>query len=168
MTSPRQDGSTFFVQRETESSCVYVIQTGATAWTSFAAASRLDIYPKNMLVVPHVKKKKSTYRDLVLHAYPIIFSTDSYAARSRLPNPSRLLSFASRYWPRARVPEPGECPGGWEFHSQGCSVHSSRGLPGGLPLSEAAGCPPERKVNKCEVWAGPLLLAELCALYLWL
>lgn len=58
-----------------------------------------------------------------------------------------------RYWPRPQVPEPGGCRGGWGFHSQGCSVHSSHRLPWGLPLSAAAGCHPgrgeeERKKNQ--------------------
>lgn len=149
-----------------------------------ATTFQLDIYLKNTLVLLHVKKKKKhisrpSFAYLSNHlehlpSFPSLqtptttFSTDSYTARPRLPNPSRPLSFASRYWPRARAPEPGGCPGGVEFHSQGCSVHSSRRLPWGLPLSGAAGCPPERKVNKCEVWAGPPLLPVLCALYLWL
>lgn len=60
-------------------------------------------------------------------------------------NPPRVLSSTPAYWPRPRVPEPGGCPGGWVFHSQGCSVHSSRRPPWGLPLSAAAGCLPEKQ-----------------------
>lgn len=48
----------------------------------------------------------------------------------------------SRDRPHPRVLEPGGCHGGWEFHSRGCSVHSSHRLPWGLPLSAAAGCHP--------------------------
>lgn len=55
-----------------------------------AAASWLDIYLKNMLVLPHVKKNKSTYRDLVLHACPIIFNTVLSSRLSRLPLLSSL------------------------------------------------------------------------------
>lgn len=50
----------------------------------------------------------------------------------------------SRYRPLPQVPEPVGCRGGWGFHSQGCSVHSSQRLPWGLPQSEAAGCHPGR------------------------
>lgn len=50
----------------------------------------------------------------------------------------------TRYWPLPQVPVPGGCHGGWGFHSQGCSVHSSHGLPWGLPLSAAAGCHPRK------------------------
>lgn len=51
-----------------------------------------------------------------------------------------LASF--RYWPRPRAPGPAGCPGGWGFHSQGCSVHSSPRRPWGRLLSAAAGCHP--------------------------
>lgn len=77
--------------------------------------------------------------------------TDNYLAHLILTPKSTLaslLSCPSRYWPRLQVPEPGGCHGGWEFHSQGCSVHSSHKQPWGLPLSAAAGCHPGRKEGK--------------------